>query len=172
MGFVLLADTFDDPENARIILLSAAGLVVLGALVAAGTVWWWRSSEVEHPALGPLEVMSSRSWWKGDYAARRRRLEEARPTGAEPVDPLTISPSEPVDLEASALASPQEFDDLLEFPPAMASAAVADGELEIEAANPDDSVDEVAADAAVPDDTAIAPVPRPIDPLLRLHHDA
>ena len=32
VGFVLLADTFDDPENARIILLSAAGLVLLGLL--------------------------------------------------------------------------------------------------------------------------------------------
>ena len=78
VGYVVLADTFDDPENARIILLSAAGLVILGLLIAAGTVWWWRSSEVEHPALGPLEVMSSRSWWQGDYASRRRRASFSR----------------------------------------------------------------------------------------------
>lgn len=122
VGFVLLADTFDDPENARIILLSAAGLVVIGLLIAAGTVWWWRSSEIEHPALGPLEVMGSRSWWKGDYTSRRRRLEAARPEGAEPVGAPAISTSEPVDLEAAALASPREFDDLLEFPPAVPEA--------------------------------------------------
>ena len=116
VGFVLLADTFDDPENARIILLSAAGLAVLGLLIAAATVWWWRSSEIEHPALGPLEVMGSRSWWKGDFTSRRRELEAARPEGAEPADPPATSTSDPVDLEAAALASPREFDDLLEFP--------------------------------------------------------
>ena len=70
IGAVLGADTFDDPENARVILLSAAGLLLLAVLVAAGTIWWWRSSRVEHPALGPLEVMGSRSWFKGDYTSR------------------------------------------------------------------------------------------------------
>lgn len=192
VGFVLLADTFDDPENARIILLSAVGLVVLGLLIAAGTVWWWRSSEVEHPALGPLEVMGSRSWWKGDYALRRRRLEAARPDGAEPVDPLTTSPSEPVDLEAAALASPREFDDLLEFPPVATTDPEAEAS-EPESAEPEsgaadgEQADPVAADAESHDDaqddayddaqddahdeTAAVEVPRPIDPLLRLQHD-
>ena len=187
VGFVLLADTFDDPENARIILLSAAGLVVLGLLIAAGTVWWWRSSEVEHPALGPLEVMSSRSWWKGDYTSRRRRLEAARPEGAEPVDPPATSTLEPVDLKASALASLREFDDLLEFPPGGAV------EPEAEAVVPPTHASSVAEAHPVADhdeehgdlhgdlngdshddshdDSSAADVPRPIDPLLRLQHD-
>ena len=182
VGFVLLADTFDDPENARIILLSAAGLVILGLLIAAGTVWWWRSSEVEHPALGPLEVMSSRSWWKGDYAARRRSIEDARPEGAELVDPPASAPSDPLDLKASALALPQEFDDLLEFPPV----ATVDPAVEADAypaVDPAVDAPQVVAETAEPaepetekDDTpggeSVATMSRPIDPLLRLHHDA
>ena len=169
VGFVLLADTFDDPENARIILISAAGLVVLGLLVAAGTVWWWRSSEVEHPALGPLEVMGSRSWWKGDYASRSRRVEGARPDGAEPTDPRSTAPSEPLDLKASALASPKEFDDLLEFPPV--AAVERDVVVEPIAESPE-SADPVAAKDDTPGDTSVETAVRPIDPLLRLHHDA
>lgn len=188
VGFALLAASFDDPQNARVILLSAAALVLLGLLIAAGTVWWWRSSEVEHPALGPLEVMGSRSWWKGDYALRRRRLEEARPTGAQPVEPTSTPSSEPVDLEAAAMASPPEFDDLFEFPlaadpeplgldddgesadPAVAAAAVEDEPGDVDA--PGDG-----STAGLPDDNeslddTVAAAPRPIDPLLRLHHDA
>jgi len=148
VGFVLLAATFDDPENARVILLSAAGLVLIGLLIAAGTVWWWRSSEIEHPALGPLEVMGSRSWWKGDYTARRRRLEAARPEGAEPIDPPTTSTSDPVDLEAAALAPPREFDDLSEFEPEVVAETKVGAE--VEAAVPPIEEPPVAVD--VPDD--------------------
>lgn len=185
VGFVLLADTFDDPENARIILLSAAGLVVMGLLIAAGTVWWWRSSEVEHPALGPLEVMSSRSWWKGDYASRRRRLEEVRPEGAELLDPPAAAPSDPVDLKASALAQPQEFDDLLEFPPVVDEAPKPSVDADAENAEADDGADGAVSAAETTesgdpepakDDTpggeSVVTMARPIDPLIRLHHDA
>jgi len=175
VGFVLLADTFDDPENARTILLSAAGLAVLGLLIAAGTVWWWRGSEVEHPALGPLEVMSSRSWWKGDYTLRRRRLEAARPEGAEPINPTATSTSAPVDLEAAALASPREFDDLLEFPPAEPALdhdaeTDSEGEADRAGAKPAEA-EPIPADVGALVDTSVAAVPRPIDPLLRLQHD-
>ena len=196
VGFVLLADTFDDPENARIILLSAAALVVLGLLIAAGTVWWWRTSEVEHPALGPLEVMGSRSWWKGDYTLRRRRLEAARPEGAEPIDPLATSTSDPVDLEAAALAPAREFDDLSDVPPETAAQQAEAGAppaelLSAEAPSVEAPSAAVDGPVAAPDPVAaadpvadldhehnqardgnsVADVPRPIDPLLRLQHD-
>ena len=59
---VLAAADFTDPGNARVILMAAGGLVALAVLLSLGTVWWWRTSKVEHPALGPLEVMSSRRW--------------------------------------------------------------------------------------------------------------
>lgn len=109
---MLAAERFEDPENARVILLSAAGLVLVAVLVAAGTFWWWRSSRVEHPALGPLEVMGSRSFSKGDYTSRRRRLEAARPAGAEPADASAAPVGEPVDLRAAAAGVPPQFDDL------------------------------------------------------------
>lgn len=109
---MLAAERFEDPENARVILLSAAGLVLVAVLVGAGTFWWWRSSRVEHPALGPLEVMGSRSFSKGDYTSRRRRLEAARPAGAEPADASAAPVGEPVDLRAAAAGVPPQFDDL------------------------------------------------------------
>jgi hypothetical protein len=181
-GFGLLGASFDDPENARIILLSAGALVVLGLLIAAGTVWWWRSSEIEHPALGPLEVMSSRSWWKGDYTSRRRRLEAARPEGAEPVDPPAVASSDPVDLEAAALASPPEFHDLIESATGDVSTPVAERTADVD---PEPAVDgavegteepvEVepaeAAAVEVPAEVVVPDVPRPIDPILRQQHD-
>lgn len=112
---MVAAERFDDPENARTILLMAGGLVLLGVLVAVGTVWWWRSTEVEHPALGPLEVMSTRKWWNGDYNSRHRRLEAARPVGAE----AAAGPAdEPVDLQAVERDDPPQFDDLADAPAA------------------------------------------------------
>lgn len=112
---MVAAERFDDPENARTILLMAGGLVLLGVLVAVGTVWWWRSTEVEHPALGPLEVMSTRKWWNGDYNARHRRLEAARPMGAEAAAAPT---DEPLDLQAAERDDPPQFDDLADAPAA------------------------------------------------------
>jgi hypothetical protein len=119
---LLGADRFEDPDNARTILMMAGGLVLLAVLVAVGTVWWWRTSEVEHPALGPLEVMGTRKWWKSDYAARRRGLEGARPPGAE----REASDAEPVDLAALSRQEPRQFDDLAEDPSTDDGAALLD----------------------------------------------
>jgi len=71
--------TFDDPENARTIHLVAAALIVIGVGLAAATAWWWVTSRVEHPSLGPLEVMSTRRWRDADPGLRRVRLDAARP---------------------------------------------------------------------------------------------
>ncbi len=157
---VLTAETFNDPENARIILLMAGGLLLLGALVAVGTFWWWRASRVEHPALGPLEVMGSRSWWRGDYSTRRRRLEAARPTGAEPAGASAPRSGEPVDLEAAALARPSHFDDLLESPMPVAVEAVDLDAIEVDAATAEVADAEGAdADAVVLETVGAEPVP-------------
>lgn len=108
---MLLADTFEDPERARVIYLAAGGLVLVALLVIAGTVWWWRSAAVEHPALGPLEVMGTKSWWNSDQSDRRERLESVRPDGAEPGDTSLIVP-DPVDLLDDDRTRPIDFDDL------------------------------------------------------------
>ena len=112
---VLGAERFEDPENARTILLMSGGLVLLAVLILVGTVWWWRTSKVEHPSLAPLEVMSSRRWWKGDYTARRRRLDAARPA-TEPGDAAAVV-LEAVDLDAVRRGSPPQFDDLADVAP-------------------------------------------------------
>jgi hypothetical protein len=53
--------------------------------LVAGTLWWWRSSAVEHPALGPLEMMSTKVFRSSDEEMRREIIEAARP-GAQVVD--------------------------------------------------------------------------------------
>lgn len=146
---VLAADRFEDPENARIILLAAGGLVLVAVLVTVGTFWWWRTSKVEHPALGPLEVMGSRSFTKGDYTSRRRRLEAARPDGAEPIDATVAPIVEPVDLRAASSGVPPQFDDLAG---AFAAEKSDVGEKGADGAKPSDDL--AALVAAVP---AVAP---------------
>jgi hypothetical protein len=109
----LAAANFTDPHNQRVIYLAAGGLVLLAVLVAVGTVVWWRSTKAEHPALAPLEVMSTRKFEKGDYTDRKRVLDDVRPPGHGP-DPHDDAVSEVVDLEAAAeapLPDPAELAD-------------------------------------------------------------
>ena len=79
---MLAAADFTDPGNARVILMAAGGLVALAVLLALGTVWWWRTSKVEHPALGPLEVMSGRRWASARPGEQEERLASARGSDA------------------------------------------------------------------------------------------
>ena len=110
---MLLADSFEDPEHARIIYLAAGGLVLIAVLIIVGTVWWWRSAAVEHPSLGPLEVMGTKSWWKGDHNSRRDALDAVRPDGSGLGDDALIVP-DPVDLLEADRTRPLDFDDLLD----------------------------------------------------------
>lgn len=128
----IIADgTFDDPENARIIYLAAGGLLLVGVALGVGTWIWWRNAKVEHPALGPLEVMGSRRWWKSDFNDRRRRLDAARPLRDAAGDGVTDDapgPAEPFDLDlVMTRDDPQNFDDLLDPDAAPVVAPVAHG---------------------------------------------
>jgi hypothetical protein len=107
--------TFDDPENARIIYLAAGGLLLVAVALGVGTWMWWRNAKVEHPALGPLEVMGSRRWWRSDFNDRRRRLDAARP--AHETDDVAdeAAAAAHIDLESVMTRDdPQNFDDLLD----------------------------------------------------------
>ncbi len=75
----MIAASFSDPKNARIIFFAAGGLVVLAIALVVATVLWWRSSGIEPAALAPLEVMSSRGWLESDDDERRERIECVRP---------------------------------------------------------------------------------------------
>lgn len=136
---------FQDPHNARLLYLASGGLLLLGLALGIGTWLWWRSSKVEHPALGPLEVMSQRSWLTDDFVAQRRRLDEARPEGAE----RQFVPPVEVELRGNDRDLAAHFDDL--------STAEESPEAEVD-------VDADAAAAAVPAQEA----PLLIDPLLRV----
>ncbi|MFM7686218.1 MAG: hypothetical protein ACKPDI_09895 [Actinomycetota bacterium] len=108
-SIALLAEgSFNDPTNARTVYLAAGGLLLLALALGVGTWLWWRSAKVEHPALGPLEVMSRRQWLLDDFTGRRRRLDEARPDGATP----QFVPPDPVDLEAAEADRAERLDDL------------------------------------------------------------
>ena len=61
------------------------GLVVLGLVLLAVTVVFWRAS-VEDPAvLAPLEVMADRKFARADESKRLALLNQVRPDGAEPI---------------------------------------------------------------------------------------
>lgn len=110
---VVLGSDFSDPTNERIILLSAAGLAIVGVGLLVGTILWWRRGRQEHPALAPLEVMGSRAWAKAPEGDRHRRLERVRLRGDGPAPDEPVRP-EPVDLQALVRSVPQAFDDLRE----------------------------------------------------------
>ncbi len=169
----LLAANFEDPERARVIYMAAGGLVLVAVLVVVGTVWWWRSAAVEHPALGPLEVMGTKSWWNGDHSDRRSQLDSVRPDGAEPGDSSLIVP-DPVDLLEADRTRPLDFDDLLDLPEEVEEEDEVPEDWRGAEVVPDirreparrEVVREVRRDAPVPSRSRV-----PIDPLLRPSDD-
>ena len=153
-GTVVIAD-FSDPTNERIILLSAAGLFVVGVALLVGTILWWRHGRREHPALAPLEVMGSRAWSKAPEGDRHRRLERVRVEG-HPHGPDEPVRSEPVDLQALVRSVPQAFDDLRE-----PGASADDDWLSWVVALPAEDVAEVGEAQPVVDDAPAEPEPEP-----------
>lgn len=109
-----MADSFSDPHNERLILIAVGGLILLGLLMAVATVIWWRNNRIEHAALAPLEVMGERSWWKGNFAERRRRLDDARGRAREEHG---TELGEAVDLSAAQRSFRPGFADLVEERP-------------------------------------------------------
>lgn len=106
-----MAADLSDANADRIIYLVAAGLVLLGLALAVATVWWWRSTRPEHPALGPLEMMGERRFRRSSDAERRQIIANSRPPGAKPL--ITEPPvPRPIDLAVLADAAPTGFDDL------------------------------------------------------------
>ena len=116
---VIAADLSDSAADRRI-YLAAAGLVLLGVLMAIATAWWWHATRPDDPALGPLEVMSRKRWQSADDADRRRMLAEARPSAAERasastgVEEAMGTQSAEVDLRQAAAAPLPAIDDLLD----------------------------------------------------------
>lgn len=152
---LVIGSDFNDPTNERLILLSAAGLVVVGLALLVGTILWWRRGRQEHPSLAPLEVMGTRSWWKAPDGDRNRRLQKVRTAGHSLAMDEPIR-SEVVDLQALVRSVPDAFDDLREpgeVPAEVAAEApvafVVDGDGEVVAASEvQSSAEPVVPDAA------------------------
>jgi hypothetical protein len=118
------AVSVSDTESTRAILLVVAGLVVMGLLLTAITVWFWRSTRPDHPALAPLEVMGDRRFVAKSAFEQRQALDSVRPEGAEvqravPVDDaLADRGGAALDLQRLVVETPTSFDDLIEPAPA------------------------------------------------------
>jgi hypothetical protein len=115
-GTRVMAEDFTDPHNARLVWIASGGLALVGTALLIGTVWWWKNSRVEHPALAPLEMMGVRRFAKAADGEQRRMLDEVRPDGAKP---LRTHRPDPVDLRSAAESPDDGFDDLREMDPAL-----------------------------------------------------
>lgn len=112
-----------DSDSTRTILLVVVGLVAMGVLLSGVTVWFWRSTRPDHPALAPLEVMGDRRFATRSAFEQRQLLDSVRPEGAEvqraaPVDDaLADRGGAALDLQRLVVDTPTSFDDLIEPSP-------------------------------------------------------
>jgi hypothetical protein len=109
-----LGDELTENEASVRIFLTAGGLAVLGLALTLFTIWWWRATRPEPPALGPLEVMSDRRWQSSSDSERMRLINMHRPPGAAALD-VRMAPV-PIDLSVLARDLPSGFDDLRDDP--------------------------------------------------------
>ena len=109
-----LGDELTENEASVRVFLTAGGLAVLGLALTLFTVWWWRSTKPEPPALGPLEVMSDRRWQTASENERMRMIDLHRPAGSFVLDGR-MDPV-PIDLSVLARDLPSGFDDLRDDP--------------------------------------------------------
>jgi hypothetical protein len=103
-----------DPDGTRAVTSIAALLVVLGIGLVMLAVWLFRVTRPDPEMLAPLEVMGERKWRRADPVWQRRRLDEVRPDGAEPLQPSAAPPDldEAFDLGPAGTG----FDDLQDAP--------------------------------------------------------
>ncbi len=92
-----------DVDGERTVVAIIALLTVLGIALVMLAVWMWRVTRPDPELLAPLELMGERSWRRRDPVSQRRKLDEVRPTDA---DPLT-RPNAPPVLDEAFHAGPQ-----------------------------------------------------------------
>jgi hypothetical protein len=109
-----LGDELTENEASVRVFLTAGGLAVLGLALTLFTIWWWRGTKPEPPALGPLEVMSDRRWQTASESERMRMIDLHRPAGSFVMDGR-MDPV-PIDLSVLARDLPSGFDDLRDDP--------------------------------------------------------
>lgn len=103
-----------DPGRTRTVYAAIAFLVALGVGLSILAAWLVRSTRVDPELLAPLELMGDRAWRAGDPVWQRRRLDEVRPAGAEPLERMAPPPvADPEFDRGPALGDFSDFDDLL-----------------------------------------------------------
>lgn len=88
------AETVRDAANARVVLVVVIGLILLGVVLAAVTVWFWRATRPDHPVLVRLEVLSGRRARNLSSSERQELLDSVAPRSSTTASSPTIpSPS-------------------------------------------------------------------------------
>jgi hypothetical protein len=108
-----------DPDRDRTVYAAIVLLVALGVGMIMLAVWLFRNTRPDPEVLAPLERMGERKWRRADPVWQRRRLDEVRPGGADPLEPTSAPPA--TDAEFERGPQPIGFDDLV----AASSATVA-----------------------------------------------
>lgn len=99
-----------DPTGERTVTAIVALLVVIGVGLVMLAIWLFRVTRPDPEVLAPLETMGSRSWRRADPVWQRRRLDEVRPAGAQPLQPSVAPPEIDAAFDDGPAAS--GFDDL------------------------------------------------------------
>ncbi len=110
IGASSFAVDIGDPDSTRTVWAIVALLVVMGLGLVMVAFWLRRSTRPDPEFLGPLELMGERTWRRGDPVWQRRRLDEVRPAGAEPLRRVAAPPR--LDESFDAGPSAAGFDDL------------------------------------------------------------
>lgn len=110
IGASSFAVDIGDPDSTRTVWAIVALLVVMGLGLVMVAFWLRRSTRPDPEFLGPLELMGERTWRRGDPVWQRRRLDEVRPEGAEPLRRAAAPPH--LDESFDAGPSAAGFDDL------------------------------------------------------------
>jgi hypothetical protein len=88
----LLAASVGDPEGTRTITSIVVLLAVIGTALVMLAFWLFRLTRPDKELLAPLEVMGERKWRRADPVWQRRRLDQVRPTDAQPLQPSAAPP--------------------------------------------------------------------------------
>jgi hypothetical protein len=112
-----------DPNRDRTVYATIVLLVALGFTMIMLAVWLLRSTRPDPEVLAPLERMGQRKWRRADPVWQRRHLDEVRPGGADPLEPMSAPPA--TDAEFERGPQPIGFDDLAVSNETTAAAATA-----------------------------------------------
>jgi hypothetical protein len=95
--------TVNDAGSTRIVIVVTLLLIALGIGLGVLNVWFWKQTEPDPEALGPLVEMSSRKFAQLEIIEQRHRLDQLRPSLA--VAPIDDSPAE--------IVQPDPFEEIL-----------------------------------------------------------